>query len=351
MAESERPRYLLLLGDMDTLSLELQQVLATDAYVGRLAFPKEEDYEAYAHKVLRWEKVAPQSHARRRVLFYTVRDRTRATDIAREVLVEPCLESLGAKRRKGLPDMELHDFVDEGGAATEQWMRCVAQPEPSVLFTLSHGLGAAWECPEQRRQFQGALVLPGRCLTGKDLASGSFLPGGAWFCLACHGAGTPEKSSYEPWLQQLRHVDPDAARALEKGMPPEGNPPFTSALPQAALANPDGPLAFIGHVDLAWTSTLSDEGNLAHSRFLGVLQALAAGRRAGNALHTLLRFFGEALNELTLFYKQEELALAAGRKPSADPARAAQWMLCQDLANYVLLGDPAVRLPGFAAQK
>ncbi|MDC0709615.1 C25 family cysteine peptidase [Stigmatella sp. ncwal1] len=134
-------------------------------------------------------------------------------------------------------------------------------------------------------------------------------------------------------------------------MPSGGHPPFTSALPQAALANPDGPLAFIGHVDLAWTSTFSDEGNLAHSRFLGVLQALSAGRRAGNALHTLLRFFGDALNELKMLYNQEELELATSRKLSADPARAAQWMLCQDLANYVLLGDPAVRIPGLSAQK
>jgi hypothetical protein len=104
-------------------------------------------------------------------------------------------------------------------------------------------------------------------------------------------------------------------------------------------------------VDLAWTSTFSDQGNLAHSRFLGVLRALVEGRRVGNALHTLLRFFSEALVELTALYMQEERARAAGRKSSVEPmVRAGLWLLCQDLANYVLLGDPAVRLPGVFAR-
>lgn len=352
VAESDRPRYLLLLGDMDGLSLDLQQVMATDAFVGRIAFREEEHYEAYAKKVLRWEAAASQSQARPRVVFYTARDRTRATDIAYEVLMGPSLETFRERQqRKDFPDAELSEVIDDGGSSTDQWLESVARPEPSVLFSLSHGLGAGWESSSQQRELQGALVLPGkRLLTGAHLASGPFLPGGLWFCLACYGAGTPGRSSYEPWLQQLRHVDSDAARVLDAGVPRQGDRPFTAALPQAVLANPDGPLAVIGHVDLAWTSTLSDQGNLAHSRFLGVLRALAEGRRVGNAMHTLLRFFSESLIELTALYKQEEIALGAGRKSPVDPmARAALWVLCQDLANYVLLGDPAVRLPGIAA--
>lgn len=351
--ESDRPRYLLLLGDMDGLSLELQQVLSTDAFVGRLVFPTEEGYEAYCAKVLKWEATTSQQRTRPRALFYTARDGTRATDIASEVLMEPGFATLRERQPKDFPHTELREIIDEQGASTQQWLSCVAQPEPSVMLSLSHGLGGTgWNSPEQQRALQGALVLPDkRLLTGAEVVSRPFLPGGIWFYLACYGAGTPGRSSYEPWLQQLRNVDLDAARVLAEGVPREGARPFTSALPQAVLANPEGPLAVIGHVDLAWTSTFSDQGNLAHSRFLGVLRALLEGRRVGNALHMLLRFFNEALVELTALYKQEEWALASGRASSVDQrARAGLWLLCQDLANYVLLGDPAVRLPGINAR-
>ncbi|MFY0567843.1 hypothetical protein ACN28E_28995 [Archangium lansingense] len=351
--ESDRPKYLLLLGDLDGLSLELQQVLSTDAFVGRLAFSTKEGYEAYCAKVLKWEAVATQCQTHPRVLFYTARDGTRATDIAYEVLMGPSFETFRERQPKDFPHADLREIIDERGASTEHWLNCVAQPKPSVMLSLSHGLGSGWKSPEQQRTLQGALLLPDkrRLLTGMDLVSRPFLPGGIWFCLACYSAGTPGRSSYEPWLQQLRDVDLDAARVLEAGVPHEGAQPFIAALPQAALANPDGPLAVIGHVDLAWTSTFSDQGNLAHSRFLGVLRTLVEGRRVGNALHTLLRFFSEGIVELTALYKQEEQALAAGRKSTVDPMiRAGLWLLCQDLSNYVLLGDPAVRLPGAAAK-
>lgn len=350
--ESERPRYLLLLGDMDGLSLELQQVLSTDAFVGRLAFAKEEDYEAYCTKVLKWETAASQSKALPRVLFYTARDGTDATDVAYEVLMGPSFETFRERQSKGFPNVNLREVVDEKGASTEEWLRYVAQPEPLLMLSLSHGLGSGWESPKQQRELQGALVLPNkRLLKGPDLVSSPFLPGGIWFCLACYSAGTPGKSSYEPWLRQLQDVDTDAASVVAAGIPQEGAQPFTAALPQAVLANPEGPLAVIGHVDLAWTSTFSDQGNLAHSRFVGVLRILADGRRVGSALHALLRYFNEELIELVALYKQDEWALTHGRKSSVDPkVRAALWLLCQDLSNYVLLGDPAVRLPGVSSR-
>jgi hypothetical protein len=348
VSEPERPRYLLLLGDMEEISLELQQVLSTDAFVGRLALPTEEAYEAYAAKVLRWES-EPARSSQARVIFYTAQDGTGAVDVAHQVLVAPSIENFRKRQGIDFPAAELVEFVEKGGASTEQWLSYVSRPEPAVLLSLSHGLGAGWDSPARRRERQGALVLPGqRLLSGEDLASRPFLPGGIWFCLACYSAGTPARSTYEPWLHQLRSLNPDAARTLETAMPGEGDRPFTAALPQAALANPDGPLAVIGHVDLAWTSSMSDQGRLAHSRFLGVLKALAEGRRAGNALHTLLRFFNEESAALMLLYKKAERATRSGRQPVLDArARAQQWVLCQDLANYVLLGDPAVR-PGWA---
>jgi hypothetical protein len=100
----------------------------------------------------------------------------------------------------------------------------------------------------------------------------------------------------------------------------------------------------MGHVDLAWSYGYKDLGRPVPSRFLGVLKALAEGGRAGVALHALQRFVNEASIELTLLYNRQQAG--AGRSRFVvDPMQWAElWMVRQDLSNYILLGDPAVRL-------
>jgi hypothetical protein len=108
-------------------------------------------------------------------------------------------------------------------------------------------------------------------------------------------------------------------------------------------------LAVVGHADLAWSYSFQDvrsAGRNRPSRFQGLLRTLVEGRRAGVGLGALLHFFNEANAELTTLYEGEEAARVEGRSNPVDPTeRAHLWMLRQDLAGYILLGDPAVRLP------
>ncbi|HYH98599.1 hypothetical protein [Hyalangium sp.] len=349
--DSERPRYLLLLGDLDQVPLELQQVLSSDAFVGRLAFPTAEGYEAYVTKVLRWEDT-PSREPRARLLFFSSRDGTSATELGHRGLIQPSLAACRERQQVGgFPKAELTELAGEGSTPAAQLLAQAAEPRPSVLFSLSHGLGPpreGWDSPARQRELQGALVLPGgQSLTGAELASRPFLPGGIWFCFACYSAGTPAQSTYAHWLSQLPPgVDLDATRVLASVLRREVERPFIAALPQAVLANPEGPLAVMGHVDLAWAWSYLDQGRDTSSHFFGLLHALAEGRRAGVALSTLLRFLIETSIELTTLYDQEAKALRAGSPSPVDPvARAYLWMLRQDLAGYILLGDPAVRLP------
>ncbi len=340
--ESELPRYLLLLGDLDQLPLEVQQVLSTDAFVGRLAFPSEEGYQAYVAKVLRWEGEASREE-RTRMLFYTSWDGTEATSLGYEGLVARSVEACRQEQRLGsFPMAEILELGSQQPALLEQLLAQAAELGPGVLFSLSHGAAGSGE---ERRERQGALILPkGGALLGKDIASRPFLPGGVWFFFACFSAGTPARSSYTHWLRQLHATDPAAARELSSVLP-ERERPFIAALPQAVLANPEGPLAVMGHVDLAWSYSYRDHGRPTPSRFFGVLKTLAEGGRAGVALNSLQRFVNEASVELTLLYNQEQPG-ASGSQPPKDPIRLAElWMVRQDLSNYILLGDPAVRLP------
>ncbi|WP_164019858.1 hypothetical protein [Pyxidicoccus trucidator] len=349
VSEAERPRYLLLLGDLDEVSLELQQELGTDAFVGRLTFPTDEGYDAYVDKVLRWEATEARAH-RPRVIFYTALDGSDATRWGREMLIEPGVSDCRSRTTdEGRPLVEVHDIIGKAGDPSGELLARAAEPGPSVLFSLSHGAGTprkGWPSLAQQRERQGALVLPGgQLLTAADLASRPFLPGGVWFCLACFSAGTPAPSSYTPWLRDLASTDPEAARVLAGALPKQGDRPFIAALPQTVLANPEGPLAVMGHVDLAWTSGFDDHGRGMPSRFLGVVQALLDSRRVGAAIHTLLRFFGEANSTLAVLYLREALEREAGKPCSVAPQDKAElWLRRQDLAGYVLLGDPAARL-------
>ncbi len=348
VSEEDRPRYLLLLGDLEQVSHEAQQILSSEAYVGRLAFSSHEGYTAYVNKVLRWE--ARAGEARPRLLFYTARDGSEATSLGHRLLVEPGIDACRQQLRKGgLSNAEVHEIDDEEGRPGELLLASAAEPRPSVLFSMSHGQGRpirGWGSPAQQREHQGTLLLPdGRRLIGADVASRPFLPGGFWFCFACFSAGTPARSNYEPWLRQLSETD-ESARQAFASLPHREERPFIAALPQAVLANPNGPLAVVGHVDLAWSYSFSDQGRGTPERFVGILKSLTEGSRAGPALSHLLRYLNEANNSLVTLHAQEEAARAAGGSSVVNPhALAELWMRRQDLAGYMLLGDPAVRLP------
>lgn len=340
------PRYQLILGDLDQVPMALQQVLQTDSYVGRLAFDTDAGYAAYVAKVIDAE-TQPSSARRGPAVLYTVHDQTAATQVGFEHLARPCLELLRARLAMG--DFEGDAVLDDGQRAPslDALMRAAAWDRPGVLFTISHGLGApkaGWPDPARMRRFQGALSVGDDILDGDGLTIKPFANKGLWFSLACYSAGTPARSAYHPWLEDLAKLgEADTVAAALAGLPPPGARPFIAAGPKAALANPNGPMAVIGHVDLAWSYSFSDTDGRALNRpgrFAHVIRAALRGDRLGTAHRNLARFAAQASTELTGMYDQ----IARGGR--VDPIRQAQvWMLRQDISDYVLLGDPAARLP------
>jgi hypothetical protein len=351
----EVPRYQLILGDLDQVPLALQQVQQSDGYVGRLAFTREDDYAAYVDKLLRWEKLSSGT-ADADSLFFTVHDGTAATAAGHRALIAPGVELLRRRQTAGqYPARDILELGDLNAPSPDELLARAAASSPGVLFSLSHGEGAprgGWHTPEEQRRRQGAMSF-GRAgqLTGDELQGRSFMPGGVWFMLACYGAGTPSTSAYKHWLAQLAAAGQFRGKpeAVLAGLPGPRDRPFIAALPQAALANSNGPLAFIGHVDLAWTYGFQELDDGAHSRparYMGITRSLHKRDRTGVALRELLRYFDQTNLELTGILDRE----AADRSAQPDLIRQGHlWMLRQDLAAYILLGDPAVRLPGHAA--
>lgn len=354
--EDERPRYLLLLGDLDQISLDLQHALATSAVVGRLAFsdalgaPDEGAYEAYAAKVVALTK-RPPTYDTPDARLWAADDGTAATATARARLLRPSLADAEQWRSRGsFPAASVGELRC---ASPDELIHAAASERPCVLLSVSHGLGAprgGWKNVGRQRSLQGALVLGGDVLDAEALARARFLPGGMWFCVACFSAGTPAASVYHAWLSLLAREGTHEGRldAVLASLPKPGERPFIAALPQAALRNPEGPLTVIGHVDLAWTYAFTGGKGFTESRrtrILSVLRALVNGSRAGVGLDALMRTYRETTDALRAAYQSEADARPLGRpSPIAVDARAGLWMLSNDLRGYVLLGDPAARL-------
>jgi hypothetical protein len=360
--EAELPRYLLLLGGPELISWDLQQMLGSQAFVGRLAFTTdhggldERGYEAYVDKVLRWERSPPIPRAP--AIFHTVQDGTSAIFLGHERLMKPSVRTARERRKKGR-------FPAEEILETETPSELLERAERArggLLFSMSHGIGVPatrpWRSAEEQRIEQGAMKLSafGEPFTGRDMvAQKAFLPGGLWLYFACFGAGTPSRSVYFPWLDQLKSLGAirmPAERVLST-LPRAGEPPFVAALPQRALAHPEGPLGVIGHVDLAWAWGFLDgiagapgqapRGR--HERFQGLLRSLVEGHRFGVAHNELAGFFNEVTRSLSGMYGQNAARGIVDEDKARKAAQAELWMQHHDLAAYVLLGDPAARLP------
>jgi hypothetical protein len=359
VAEEDRPAYLLMVGDLEQTSLELQHCLANDAFVGRVHFEDHacgeadlEGYATYAGKVVRLAREATAESAPD-LLFFVAPDGTAATVQGDARLVAPGMEASEQSLARGkLPTASIRRIEAE---SVDGLLAGGADRRPSVLLSVSHGMGAprrGWASEEVQRRRQGSLlVAPDEVLDAERLQNQAFLPGGFWFCFACFGAGTPQVSAYQAWLSVLAKDGAYRGKvdAVLTSLPRPGGRPFLAAMPQAALRNPEGPLAVIGHVDLAWTYAFSSATNLAESRksrVISALDVLVRGSRAGVALDALVQYYRETNDALMALYQLEADARMNARPDPTNPEeRAHLWMLRNDLRGYILLGDPATRLP------
>lgn len=352
--EEELPRYQLIVGDLDEVPLAVQQIQASDGLVGRIAFDDLDGYRAYAAKVVRWED-RPSPTTAGDAILHAVRDGTAATRRGGDALIAPAHEILGRRRATGdVAYRALRMTGSERPSPDELW--AAPADRPAVLLSLSHGIGVprrsggdARGDAARQRQDQGALSFgAGGMVTGADLVGRGFLPGGMWLAVACFAAGTSDTSDYRHWLDALAragHAGSEIGHVLDTLA---HDRPFIAAVPKAVLSDPGGPLAFIGHVDLAWAYSffdLDDQPRRRPARLVSVLQALLNRHRAGVAVRKLMHAFGEVNTELTALQDAQARSGAPAIGDAARARRAHLWMLRQDLAGYILLGDPAVRLP------
>jgi hypothetical protein len=328
------PYYLLLVGGPDEVPFSFQYDLDVRYAVGRLDFDSPQEYAAYAESVVAAEKAGTGSspRAERRMTFFCPDNSDDASLRIREELVGGLVSRFSAVRQ---PDWNVQSVLDDD--ATQESLCDLLEGDgmPDVLFTACHGLTFPSGHPLQREK-QGALHCKSRAgaaplessVSATEISDQARVHGLIAFNFACYSAGNPglELEDLEP-KESVRRA----------------NRPFTARLPQRLLGHPNGgALAVVGHVSRAWTYSFSGFGKAPQlNTFEDVIRRILRGGRVGHALELFNLSYAEKAAELMNLRELDQLAPSNGQR---EGQLALAYCIAKDARNYVVLGDPAVRL-------
>lgn len=334
------PYYLLLVGSPEEIDYRFQYLLDVQYAVGRIYFDTVEEYANYAQSVVEAEK--QQLKLGRKVTFFGVSNPDDpATNLSAKNLIQPLTDYVDQWKLKGVSPWQAQAVLKD--EATKQRLADLlgGSDTPALLLTASHGMSFPKDDARQLRH-QGALLCqdwqgPRRhrgpipenvYFSADDLASDAKIWGTIAFIFACYGAGTP---LYDEFTRQ-------AFKDRREAIAPR---PFISRLPQKMLAHPKGgALAVIGHVERAWGYSFVWGKGRSLTAFESTLNTLMKGAPIGYAFEVFNERYGEFATELT-----QALDDAQWSEPKPDPLElAGKWTAHNDAKNYVVLGDPAVRV-------
>jgi hypothetical protein len=332
------PYYLLIVGDPERIPFEFQYALQTQYAVGRLYFQTPAEYSRYARSVVQSENGSfslPPTIA----LFGPQDPADSATTQALDRLFSPLLDTLLDRQRDR--DWKIDDVL-ESDATKTRLLNLLGGPEtPALLFSGSYGASTPAHDPEQQ-EIQGAIMCqvtptprsgvkpesPQDYLAAGDIGEEARLLGSIAFLFGGWSAGTPHLDSFP------------SNRGGQKELAPS---PFIARLPQRLLGHAKGGmLAVIGHVDQAWTTSFSWRGvELAINHFSGTLRRLMEGYTVGAAAEPITQRYHQLSSMLA--EELQQVFFYDGKRD--DPELAQLNLYTVDTRNFIILGDPAVRLP------
>jgi hypothetical protein len=327
---NKMPYYLLIVGSPESIPYDFQYQLDVERAVGRLWFETLEEYERYARSVVAAEKsTVPR---RRRAAFFSPRN---PGDPVSDVCVDHLASPLASWVEEHRSDWETYRVLGDEATKGRLAQLLGGDETPDFLFTASHG--TVFSASDDRvLPHQGALMCrewPGPSFRGRfptdfyfageDLASTARLDGLIAFLWACYSAGGPATSDFE------------------LGRVPVAPRPFLGQLPYRLLSHPQGSaLAVIGHIELVWIWSAQWPSVGTHLKeFEEMLRMLLEGYPVGAAMEPFGRRYAELATELY----PELLDIQRGDK-KPDDETIFRLCVCHDTRNYVVLGDPAVRL-------
>ncbi len=336
---AKMPYYLLIVGGPEEIPWDFQYELDIEYAVGRICFDTLAEYERYACQVVAAE-TEPPKQGRTAAFFAVEHEGDPATELSVRHLAEPL-----AKRARDQAGWEVNEAFRQEATKVRLRRLLGGDETPDFLFTASHGMVLRRESAVLQ-EYQGSIVCrehpgPNRFkgpapreffFCANDLCPETErLRGMISFHFACYSAGSPRENDFRYESDAAAEVAPQ---------------PFVARLPQRLLAHPrGGALAVIGHIETAWPSSIEWGGAGQQIQpFEDALDMILQGRPVGEAMEV----FGERFARLSVPLAKE-LQRLRNRGPEDPEYLATLWIACNDARNYIVLGDPAVRLPRPAA--
>jgi hypothetical protein len=336
-AES-RPYYVMIVGGPERVPFSFQALLDSAGAVGRVAFGTVDELAAYAEKIVRLETAADASTRPEAVFFSPtpgIGDPTYFSDLFMAGPLAAHTESF---------DINVRHL--RGTDATKAKLSdALTASRAAIVYTASHGLGATSAGIDDQRKWNGAICCQD---DGDDWLFGAadvpsdeqpFLEGSVFFQFACFGYGTPAQSDFMHWIGESgRNSTQD----------------FVAALPSRLLAHPRGPVAYLGHVDMAWLHGFTDPEDpfittAYHQRlqpFQNALDLLLTRNRVGLALNEMNKRY-DVLNGVLTGHLDAMQRDRRSWTPERAEDLASSFIFRGDAQNHMLMGDPAteVRIP------
>jgi hypothetical protein len=333
------PYYLLIVGSPAEIPYEFQYQLDVQYGVGRIDFGDDlESYERYARSVVMADK--GDVKLPRKASFFGVANRSdETTQKSAEHLIAPLHKRFSADQDYANWEFE---HISPGERTKKDGLKALLESEgrPTLLFTASHGVEFSKDEDAQRHRWhQGALLCqdwPGSIrwrkpipqdfyFAGDDLEASTNLLGMMAFLFACYGAGTPLHDEF----------------ARVQGSPRQiADQPFVAELPRQMLSH--GALAAVGHVERAWGHSFYWPGA---GEQLGAFESTLARLFQGERIGWAMEYFNERCAELATALVPALDKIDAGYKGFEPDYLPGLWTGYNDARNYIVLGDPAVRLP------
>jgi hypothetical protein len=334
------PFYLLIVGSPEAIPFSFQYSLDLYWGVGRLWFDSADEFRQYADSVVKYEKASGVDATRQLAIFAPEHDFDAATQLFNRQVAVPLVKGEGetpvpvGSRQK----FRIRDFL--AGRASKNTLTQLLNGQiqggpPALLFSGSHGMG--FERADARQlAAQGALVChdwPGydaisadHWFAASDVPASAKIHGLIHVLFACYGGGSPTHDEFDRMNAQPRQI---------------ADRPFFSRLPQALLSHPSGgALAVLAHIERAWAySFQSGKGTSQVQGFRDVIGRLLRGERIGQATD----MFNIRWSVLSTMLADLQIEKQNGAEISRK-VLGRMWIARDDARNFMVLGDPAVRL-------
>jgi hypothetical protein len=333
------PHYILIAGSPDQIPFRFQSILDTAANVGRVDFDTLDDLKHYVNKLIRVETAPAPLVERETILFAPDAGLPDPTYFSRKYMAEPIAEHIRDELK-----LKTHTIIADD-ATKVNLLDTLSAKKPALVYTASHGFGAMSEPFEIQKRYNGAICCQhtgpftlDALLSADDIPLDQpFLDGAVFFQFACFGYGTPAESDYTHWLEGVPEQYTDAD--------------FVAALPKKLLAHPQGPIAFIGHLDTAFLHGFADAEaphtlDRWHNRiapFVKAVNQLLGVQPSGLAMEDMHKRYSICNALITNTYDRQRRGKLKWNT-ELETRFLDTWITRSDAQNYMIFGDPAVRL-------